>query len=103
MESFNNDWKTRVYNFGDVKEGSKNVEYTFEYEGEKEYKDHSSSCGCTTGKWGDNKIKVTYVLGKVPEHVKREKGYMDIIKKVFINFKDGHQDELRLTGRIYPA
>lgn len=96
------EWKEKVHDFGEVKEGE-TVPFVFEYLGDKAYSHHTSSCGCTTGKWEDNKISVVYKAGNVPAHVKKEQGYINTIKKIFVHFKNGDVDELRLVGKVVPA
>lgn len=98
MES-SNGWKEKTHNFGEVKE-KEEVIYTFEYVGNKAYSYHTSSCGCTTGVWDNGKILVKYKTGVIPAHIKEKQNYMDTTKKVFVYFKDGHVDELRLVGKI---
>lgn len=97
------EWNTKVFDFGVAKETDQPIKHTFEYLGKKQYDSHSASCGCTTGKWIDNKIHVTYKIGTIPDHVKKEKGFMSVTKRVYVNFKDGTQAELRITGKIYPG
>lgn len=91
-------WKEKVHDFGEKKEGEK-AEHVFVYTGDRKYKKHTTSCGCTTGEWKDNSIKLTYVLGKVPLHL-RDNGFMHTKKSAFIHFTDGHVDEVRLIGKI---
>lgn len=94
-------WNTQVYEFGKGFEEDV-IEFEFEYSGDKTYQKHSSSCGCTTAKQETDKLLVKYVAGKVPEHVKKEKGYTDVNKKVFVTFTDGTLDTLVIKGKIYP-
>jgi len=61
MEKYheNQYWNRTLKHFGEVNAGV-TLEFTFEYYGDWTYKSHTSSCGCITSKWKDNKLTASF-------------------------------------------
>lgn len=94
-------WNKLIHDFGNVNVGD-SLSFTFIYSGDKQYKSHSSSCGCTTGKWKHDKLTITYKPKPLSKQVKEAgRDNYSSTKKLFINFKDGTEQILIIKARVY--
>lgn len=102
------DWNKVVKDFGKVVAPA-TLEYTFVYTGDWKYLGHSSSCGCTTGKWEDGKLTAKFtVKNKLINQHMREAGkyFTNTSKNITVVFKkDGEtkKDVLTLQAEVHAS
>lgn len=92
-----NKWNKVIHDFGKQKEDTK-VSTEFEYKGDRVISKIVPSCGCTTGKREGNKIVIIFKINRIPAHLDAE--VFPTMRRIFVNFEDGHQDELKVKAQI---
>lgn len=94
-------WNRSTRHFGDIEEGE-TLSFSFKYFGNKKYKSHSASCGCTTGVWINNSLQVLFKPKDVPADIINS-GVDNYISKKFITvyWDDNTSDRLTLIAIVY--
>jgi len=94
-------WNRTTRHFGDTIEGEA-LHFSFKYSGNKRYKSHAASCGCTTGNWINNSLQVTFKPKDVPAAILNT-GADNYISKKFITvyWDDNTSDRLTLIAIVY--
>lgn len=94
-------WNRTIKHFGEVAENTK-LEFEFEYYGDKIYKSHTTSCGCITSAWNNNKLKFSVNTKQIPSQVFSAGGiHMIFSKNITIIFTDGKTQKLEMQALVF--
>jgi hypothetical protein len=94
-----NKWDKVIHDFGKQPEGTK-VETKFTYTGEREIEKVVPSCGCTTGKREGNTLSIIFNINRIPSHKRNDVDVFPTMRRIYVHFKDGHKDELKVKAQI---
>ena len=87
-------WRNNIINLGYILPLSSNT-VEFLYDGDKEIKKATASCGCTVPTITKNGIKVTYKADRLELSTR-----INVTKTITVFFKDHSKDTLTIKGVI---
>lgn len=95
------DWNRTFKHLGEVSE-NQDVSFKFEYNGDKKYASHKTSCSCISSEWVDNTIIASYNTGTIPQ-LSKDNGrfYKESSKYLTIFFEDNTSQTLHLNCVIH--